>query len=55
MDRQLKGLALILFGILLLLAHAALNELLWNLGIGLTIPFSLCGVFCGIAGLIFVF
>ena len=55
MKRRQKGITLILFGILLLLAHMDLNKLLWSFGIGLTIPFSLCGVIFGVAGLILAF
>lgn len=50
MERQQKGIALILFGILLCLGGGELNEYFTS-DIS-DIPFALCGVAVGIAGLV---
>lgn len=51
MKRQLQGLALILFGILIVVDHAALNYLIRDI----SIPFDLIGIAIGIAGLVLCF
>ena len=52
-NKTMKGIALILFGILLCLASGEMNNVVL-LGVSY-IPFSLFGVISGIAGLVFVF
>ena len=52
-DRNIKGIALILFGILLCLVSDELNRTIFcNLGY---LPFSLAGVIVGIIGVVMVF
>lgn len=51
MERQLKGIALILFGILLCMGGGELNEYFITPHIS-AFPFALCGVAVGIAGLV---
>lgn len=51
MKRQLQGLALILFGILIVVDHAELNYLIRDI----SIPFDLIGIAIGIAGLVLCF
>ncbi len=53
MKRQIQGIALILFGMLLSLSENGLNHSIfqaWS-----DIPFSLFGVISGIIGLVFLF
>ena len=53
MKRQLQGIALILFGILLCIGSGELNGTIFH---GFSyIPFSAIGVVSGVTGLIFVF
>ena len=53
MKRQLQGIALILFGILLCIGSGELNGTVFH---GFSyIPFSAIGVVLGVAGLIFAF
>ena len=53
MKRQLQGIALILFGILLCIGSGELNGTVFH---GFSyIPFSVMGVILGIAGLVLVF
>lgn len=52
-NKTMKGIALILFGILLCLVSGEMNNVVL-LGVSY-IPFSLFGVISGIVGLVFVF
>ena len=53
MKEQLKGIALVLFGILLCCAEEGLNSIiLYSFS---DVPFSLCGLLIGFVGLFFVF
>lgn len=53
MDKKLKGIALVLFGILLCCADRVLNStILHSLS---DFPFALIGLFVGIVGLVLVF
>lgn len=51
MKKQIQGIALILFGILLALASGSLN----SLSIDVTVPWVLIGLIIGIVGLVIVF
>ncbi len=52
-NNGLKGIVLILFGILLCVCSAEINEtILYNFS---DFPFALIGVICGIAGLVLAF
>lgn len=51
MKKQIQGIALILFGILLALASGSLN----SLGIDVTVPWVLIGLIIGIVGLVIIF
>ncbi|MCD7769861.1 MAG: hypothetical protein LUH36_07110 [Oscillospiraceae bacterium] len=53
MQKQIKGMALILFGILLCCAEEGLNSII--LHSFSDFPFSLAGLFIGYAGLFLVF
>lgn len=53
MEKQLKGLALILFGILLCVADYTLNHTIFSSFSDF--PFALLGVFTGVVGMVFVF
>ena len=55
MRRQLRGIALIIFGIMLIIGESSINAILWNFGIGLSIAWALFGVLVGIAGLVVAF
>lgn len=53
MEKQLKGIALILFGILLCVSDYALNHTVFrNFS---DFPFSFLGILIGVAGIVFVF
>ncbi len=55
MKKQLRGVALILFGILLNLAHSSFDSLFSFIGIGWYPDWGLVGLIVGIAGLVIVF
>jgi hypothetical protein len=55
MKKQIQGIALILFGILLTLASGSLNNCFSYLSIGVTVPWVLIGLIIGIIGLVIVF
>ncbi len=55
MKKQIQGIALILFGIVLELASDSLNNCFFDLGIGITVPWVLIGLIIGIVGLLYVF
>ncbi|HHV12311.1 MAG TPA: hypothetical protein GXX75_18705 [Clostridiales bacterium] len=55
MKKQIQGIALILFGIVLGLASDSLNNCFSDLGIGVSVPWVLIGLIIGIIGLLFVF
>lgn len=55
MKKQIHGIALILFGILLALASGSLNNCFSYFSIGITVPWVLIGLIIGIVGLVIVF
>lgn len=55
MKKQIQGIALILFGILLALASGSLNNYLSDLSVGVTVPWVFIGLIIGIVGLVIVF
>lgn len=53
MKKQLKGIALILFGILLSISGESINNtILWSFS---DVPFGFLGVCSGVAGLVYIF
>jgi drug/metabolite transporter (DMT)-like permease len=52
MKKQLQGIALILFGILLIFGEVSLNDYITH---SIEVPWSILGVVAGIIGIIFVF
>ena len=55
MQRQLRGIALILFGILFVQSAGGIINILYSLGIGVGFPVVLIGLIIGIVGLLTVF
>lgn len=51
MRRQLRGIALIIFGIMMLEGTGTLNNIFWSVDI----PWGIFGVIIGIAGLVVAF
>ncbi len=54
MEKQLRGIALILFGLLIGIADGELNEYITMHSVGF-VPFALVGLVVGIIGLVLVF
>ena len=54
-DRAIKGIALILFGILLIFCQPTLCELLYDIGEQVMALTGIAALACGIVGLTFVF
>ena len=55
MKKQLQGIALIMFGILLGFSSGGVDTILYSLGIGINIPWALICLAIGIIGLVFTF
>ena len=55
MERKLKGIALIAFGILFYAVSGELQESLWRWHIGVSIPWELCALALGVACLLLAF
>ena len=52
MERRLKGIALIAFGLLFYAVSGELQEYLWAWHIGLAVPWGVIALILGIAGLV---